>query len=207
VDSQVGKTASISFHPGAVAPQLRVGYNNIQIYVRGANGADNYPLTASAFNVASTKRIKKNITTWPNRSAGATSPSAVSLLENLRVVTFDRNEKAHRSELPIGRRLEAFHRLRRYQESKGLPIYELPEHDCAIHGCTGTVDDPCARKVNTDHLEYGLIAEEVVEIFPETVNFDEGKEPESINYSMLTAISIAAIQELAKRVAALEGSQ
>jgi hypothetical protein len=204
VDSQVGKTASISFHPGAVAPQLRVGYSNIQIYVRGANGADNYPLTASAFNVASTKRIKKNITTWPNRSAGATSPSAVSLLENLRVVTFDRDEKAHRSELPIGRRLEAFHRLRRYQESKGLPIYELPEHDCAIHGCTGTVDDPCARKVNTDHLEYGLIAEEVVEIFPETVNFDEGKEPESINYSMLTAISIAAIKELAERIAILE---
>jgi len=203
-DKWGASTASIAFHSSGVAPQLRVGTSDAQIYNRDFVGTGNNPFTASAFNVASTKRIKKNITEWPMRAAGAASPSALSQITKLRVVTFERDEPSIHKEVPSGRRGEAYRRLQEYAARTGKPAYELPDHDCSVHGCNGTADEPCARHLNQRRPEYGLIAEEVHEVFPEAVNYDADKLPNSINYSMIDAIVIAAIKELAEELAALK---
>lgn len=52
--------------------------------------------------------------------------------------------------------------------------------------------------------ELGFIAEEVEELFPETVFRDPLGRPDGINYEVLVAPLTAAIQELAAKVAALE---
>lgn len=200
-------TASISFHPSGVAPQLRVGASDAQIYNRASDGATNNPFTASAFNVASSRRIKKNITTWPLRSGGAAVEAATEVLARLNVVTFERDEPGVHKEVPSGRRGVAYQRLNNLHLSKGRDPYELPDHDCAVHDCTGTKDDPCARHLNHSHPEYGLIAEELHEILPEAVTLDADKKPASINYSMVDAVMIAAVQELNDRVKELEASR
>jgi hypothetical protein len=197
-------TASISFHSSGVAPQLRVGTSDAQIYNRAADGTSNNPFTASAFNVASTLRIKKNISEWPAKSLSASVESALDRIAKLRVVTFDRDEPGALKEVPVGRRSDAYQRLLHYTIRNGLPEYELPDHDCSIHQCDGTADDPCARILNARRSEYGLIAEEVHEVFPEAVNYDAEKKPYSINYSMIDAIMMAGIKELLERVTALE---
>lgn len=200
-------TASISFHPSGVAPQLRCGASDAQIYNRAADGSTNNPFTASAFNVASSRRIKKNITTWPLHSGGAAVEAATEVLAKLNVVTFERDEPGIHKEIPSGRRGAAYQRLNNLHLSKGRDAYELPDHDCAVHDCIGTKDDPCARHLNHNHPEYGLIAEELHEILPEAVVLDADKKPVSINYSMVDAVMIAAVQELNARVKELEASR
>ena len=55
-------------------------------------------------------------------------------------------------------------------------------------------------------MRLGLIAEEVEEILPELVNFDEEGLPESVDYSKLTSVIINAVKEIGAKVADL-GSQ
>jgi hypothetical protein len=62
------------------------------------------------------------------------------------------------------------------------------------------------------HLQYGLIAEEVFEVFPEMVDIREDGTVEGIRYGMLTPLMLnelqkkdAEISELRERVARLEG--
>ncbi len=62
------------------------------------------------------------------------------------------------------------------------------------------------------HLQYGLIAEEVFEVFPEMVDIREDGAVEGIRYGMLTPLMLnelqkkdAEISELRERVALLEG--
>lgn len=204
-ESQVSKTASIAFHPGGVAPQLRVGYGDSNIYNRASDGTTNNPFTASAFTVASTRRIKKNISTWPSPSLSAAGESASDRLRKLRVVTFDRDEPVL-AQLPSGRRLEAWKRLNSYTTRNGFDPYVLREHDCSLDECNGTADDPCSRVLNARHSEYGLIAEEVFEVVPEAVVLDVDRQPYSLNYSMLQAMEIAAIQEIVQRLERVEAS-
>lgn len=197
-------TASIAFHSSGVAPQLRVGANDPQIYNRDYPGTGNNPFTASAFNVASTKRIKKNITPWPLVDAGAATERATEVVSRLQAVTFERDEPSNLKEVPVGRRSEAFRRLANYALRNDLPPYELPDHDCSIHDCNGDAENPCARVLNQQHAEYGLIAEQVYEVLPEAVVLDGERLPNSINYSMIDAVLVAAVKELTERLASVE---
>jgi hypothetical protein len=60
------------------------------------------------------------------------------------------------------------------------------------------------KKDNPKHIEYGIIAEELNELFPEFVNKNEKGEVESVNYSRLTVILIKAVKELQEEVEKLK---
>jgi len=52
----------------------------------------------------------------------------------------------------------------------------------------------------------GLIAEEVAEVIPEVISFeDNGKDARAIDYSRLVAVLIEAVKEQQNKIAALEG--
>lgn len=60
------------------------------------------------------------------------------------------------------------------------------------------------KKDNPKHIEYGIIAEELNELFPEFVNKNDKGEVESVNYSRLTVILIKAVKELQEEVEKLK---
>jgi len=51
---------------------------------------------------------------------------------------------------------------------------------------------------------WGLIAEEVHEIKPELVSYNDNKEPETVNYSKLSVLLLKAVQEAMERIETLE---
>jgi hypothetical protein len=56
------------------------------------------------------------------------------------------------------------------------------------------------NKIGSQTTELGLIAEEVAEVYPEFVQYDENGEPIGVNYSRLTAALIGAVKELTNQV-------
>lgn len=56
------------------------------------------------------------------------------------------------------------------------------------------------KKDNPNNTEYGIIAEELNELFPELVNKNDNGEVESVNYSRLTVLLIKAVKELKEEV-------
>jgi hypothetical protein len=56
------------------------------------------------------------------------------------------------------------------------------------------------NKIGSQTKELGLIAEEVAEVYPEFVQYDESGEPVGVNYSRLTAALIGAVKELTNQV-------
>ena len=60
------------------------------------------------------------------------------------------------------------------------------------------------NKIGQDQTEFGLIAEEVAEVYPEIVNYDEAGRPDGINYTRLSAILLKAVQELSEKIKKLE---
>ena len=62
------------------------------------------------------------------------------------------------------------------------------------------------NKIGSKVTELGLIAEEVAEVYPEFVQYDENGEPVGVNYSRLTAALIGAIKELTQRIETLENN-
>jgi len=56
------------------------------------------------------------------------------------------------------------------------------------------------NKIGSETKELGLIAEEVAEVYPEFVQYDENGEPIGVNYSRLTAALIGAVKELTNQV-------
>ena len=55
--------------------------------------------------------------------------------------------------------------------------------------------------------DYGLIAEEVAEIFPELVIFNDQGEPETVKYHILCSILLNEVQKLSKRIEKLESTE
>ncbi len=53
-------------------------------------------------------------------------------------------------------------------------------------------------------LQYGLIAEEVAELYPDMVGYDKDGQPSSVKYQSLTPMLLNEVQKLEDRVAALE---
>jgi hypothetical protein len=60
------------------------------------------------------------------------------------------------------------------------------------------------NKIDSDKTEIGLIAEEVEEVYPEFIQYDENGDPIGIHYSRLTASLIGAVKELNNRLEKLE---
>jgi hypothetical protein len=56
------------------------------------------------------------------------------------------------------------------------------------------------NKIGSETIELGLIAEEVAEVYPEFVQYDENGDPIGVNYSRLTAALIGAVKELTNQV-------
>ena len=56
------------------------------------------------------------------------------------------------------------------------------------------------NKIGSQTTELGLIAEEVAEVYPEFVQYDENGEPVGVHYSRLTAALIGAVKELTNQV-------
>jgi hypothetical protein len=56
------------------------------------------------------------------------------------------------------------------------------------------------NKIGSQTTELGLIAEEVAEVYPEFVQYDENGEPVGVNYSRLTAALIGAVKQLTNQV-------
>jgi hypothetical protein len=59
-------------------------------------------------------------------------------------------------------------------------------------------------KIASQEEEIGLIAEEVAELFPEVVTYNENGQPQGIQYQRLSVILLKAVQELTERVNKLE---
>jgi hypothetical protein len=59
-------------------------------------------------------------------------------------------------------------------------------------------------KITSQEEEIGLIAEEVAELFPEVVTYNEEGQPQGIQYQRLSVILLKAVQELTERVNKLE---
>ena len=55
-------------------------------------------------------------------------------------------------------------------------------------------------------IEYGLIAEEVAEVFPELVVYDEEGRPETVKYHLLSSMLLNEVQKLSERVEAQDES-
>ena len=60
------------------------------------------------------------------------------------------------------------------------------------------------KKDNPKHIEYGIIAEELNDLFPELVNKNNNGEVESVNYSRLTVLLIKAVKELKQEIEILK---
>ena len=60
------------------------------------------------------------------------------------------------------------------------------------------------NKIGVEEEEIGLIAEEVAELFPEVVTYNEEGQPQGIQYQRLSVILLKAVQELTERVNKLE---
>ena len=61
-------------------------------------------------------------------------------------------------------------------------------------------------KSDPDRERIGVIAQEVVDIVPEVVNYDESEDRYSVSYMSLVPLLIEAVKELSARVKKLEGS-
>ena len=60
------------------------------------------------------------------------------------------------------------------------------------------------NKIGVEEEEIGLIAEEVAEIYPEVVTYNEEGQPSGVNYTRLSVILLKSVQELAERINKLE---
>ena len=60
------------------------------------------------------------------------------------------------------------------------------------------------NKIGSETQEIGLIAEEVAELFPEVVHYNDEGQPESLNYTRLSVLLLQTVKELSERIQKLE---
>jgi hypothetical protein len=60
------------------------------------------------------------------------------------------------------------------------------------------------NKIDSEATEIGLIAEEVAELFPEVVTYNENGQPSGVQYQRLSVILLKTVQELTERINKLE---
>jgi hypothetical protein len=174
-------------NPGAYGPFWRVveqSGERLEAIVTGGVGCAS--LLASAFTVFSTERFKENI-------------EPVTVLEQLTQL----GAKKYNRTTPL-----QCARIVGHDDDSDTPITELANHDCAVDVCEGTdlVSNPCSVVKRHNMSEYGLIAEEVLRLFPEAVPVDRDGLAEGVDLNQMLAIAIGAISELTARVRELEAA-
>jgi len=204
--------STLSFHPGGQAPQFRVGYNNNTIYCR------NYPDTGWCVLEAdvidrSSRKDKQDIADFRNSPSALSSDgdptyerSGLDIAMALRPRHYRWDWHTHMRQLPTSpRRDEALQRLNRIRENKGLEPFESDElwHECG-RDCNGTPEEPCWWVKDWQTGYFGFVAEEVGEVAPEATRFGEENDHTGVKTLAVTAIAIAAIQELTAKVEQLE---
>jgi hypothetical protein len=204
--------ATLSFHPGGVAPQFRVGYNVGTVYLRNAVDSGDHTLQGIIVNTSSRER-KQDIEPWPPRPRALSSDtgpfsaeSVMPLINSLRPVFYRWNHHEQLAQLPLSqRRNEALTRLNKLRTSKGLPAWDGPDtiHECG-RDCDGSEAEPCHRVLNWQQGRVGLISEEVGDVAPWATQFDEHGHT-GLDAVALNTIAIAALQEMDKRLALVEG--
>lgn len=198
-----GQTASIAFHPGNVAPQLRVGYGDNTIYVRSADGVGTASLSGVLINTSSA-RYKQNINQWPEASLSAGARQATDIVRAMKPVRFQFDDEVALGTVMSERREKAFVRLNEYLARTGQELYPRPLHECSESTCGGSEKDPCFRVVQHHAGRLGFIAEELIEIVPEAVSLNAKKQPEGVNDTALLATVVAALHEVLDRIDRLE---
>ena len=207
--------ATFVMHPGGVAPQFIGVQNDGTVYLRNSVDSAYRALAAIIYNQSSV-HSKQDIVSFPAKitsPAGSAVdpeyfPTAIDLVNKLRPVYYRWKEDQDLDQVPTGRRLEALLRLQKYNERTGRPFYTGPDlvHKCG-RDCDHSENDPCNRVRNWMNGKIGLIAQEVGEVVPECANIDpKSGEYESLDAPALSALCIAALQELSAKISQLEGA-
>lgn len=190
---------AVAWHPGGVAPQLRVGNGVDNGFWRNSADSAYSTFTGILVNTSSAAE-KQDIETWPPVPAArgllarSTPTPALDKVLAIRPTTFRRNYEAFlRQVVPAG------------EDADGVMQYTDELHDCRRDCPDIPEGEVCQRVKNWQHGELGLIAEEVYDVIPEAVALDADGKPLGLNGVAMSAIAIAAIKELAQQVEELRG--
>ena len=209
--------ATMSFHPGGIALQLRVGYGVGTMYVR--NSVDSGTYTVYAYHaVPSSGEWKHDVQTWgkggakakrlgqlrpdtnlsgaPNTADEILSP--LDVVKRLRPVAYRLNKEEQLDRVPPEKsRQEALGRLNEMRRNNGQGPFVSEEtlHLCG-RDCDATPDDPCVFVKDWEKGKVGFISEELAEILPEAVRCDpiSGKW-NGIDTLAVVSAAVGAIQE------------
>ena len=158
------------------------------------------PILASAFTVSSTEQVKNRIRTGRTERGvldyAIAGPKDLALKQHakLRPVLFDDLEQ------------EALYEWQGCDEHDdredctaagcdGFDNVLLVEHHCDDYDCFGTSERPCWFV--EQHIDRpGLIAEEVLEIYPKAVSRDKYGKIEGIDYAVITVEILNTVQHL-----------
>jgi len=93
---------------------------------------------------------------------------------------------------------------RRYKEDI-QPMAQLSERLLKLRPVTFRYRTPDADGHKS--IQYGLIAEEVAEVFPELVVFDKDGQPDAVKYQVLTPMLLNEVQQQAAEIRELKEQQ
>lgn len=166
---------SFSVPHNGVAPLLVcIGADGEALQVRNAAGTGYVPIRASAFTVSSSERIKEDISDAPE--------DTLDKISELSAKTYRFTEGP--SVLV---------------ESDDGTITSV-DHVCSPELCGHTPNDPCSI-IQNDTLRFGLIAEEVFNVFPEAVTLDNGGQPAGVDIDQIAALALDGVSRLSRLVA------
>lgn len=149
------------------------------------NGSGGYEqVSAAAFNVASSRTYKQDVTAWPARSAGAAVMGAASRLSLIDVVQY--------------------RQLEREALSDPLPDGSLAPHDCDDSDCEGSGDAPCFRVLDWRNPHLGIIVEDLATVLPEAVAYTPSGKPDGMRVASMIGYLLAVCKEQQERLEALE---
>lgn len=154
-------------------------------------------LVAAGYLIGSSERTKHDI-----------APVSSRLIDRCRTVrakTWKRNAPAMETRLSDSF-VEENVRRRQFGFKERTPTeadrVSVP-HDCEVHGCNGTRENPCSIVHNQNGTKIGLVAEDVYEVLPEIVAIDDEHKPVAIDVGGLAGVAWEMVLELADEVAAL----
>jgi hypothetical protein len=202
--------AGICLHPGGVAGNMRMDQSFASYMFVDTAGTAYYSCSASAFAVGSKRSYKQDIADWPPKPGPGLSSDeqvikAMDIVRQLNIVSYKLKEKNFMAQTyKTDRRNQAFMRLNKFRENRGIEPYQLDIHYCDDPICDGTLESPCGWRKNWAQDSLGLIVEDTIAIAPEIVAFDKEGEPGFIDVHSHVSLLHAAIKELEERVFFLE---
>lgn len=211
--NSANNAATLSFHPGGQAPQIRVGYNVNTGYWRNFSDTS-YATWAAVIANQSSREDKQDITDFANAPSSLSSDAndeftlkGMDLVRRLRPVHYRWKRDTYLRQLPLSpRRTEALSRLNKYRENRGLGEFLSDEswHRCG-RDCDGSATEPCFRVRDWQSGQYGFIAEEVHDVAPEAGRIvTDTEQSTAIDALAMSAIIVAALQEIDTRLTSLE---